>query len=93
MSVMKKKAYWWSDGCDIMVFDSKGHLLIEHLDVPREAMVETLNKLNECLIRKKPVEVPEHLYEPDKEFWDRMDETFNVAKPKLLPKPTRQVKN
>jgi hypothetical protein len=56
-------------------------------------MVETLNKLNECLIREQPIKVPEHIYEPDKEFWDRMDETFNTAKPKLLPKPTRVVKN
>ena len=90
---MSKKTAWWSDGCDIMVFDSRGHLLIEHIDVPREAMVETLNKLNECLIRQNPIEVPEHIYEPDKEFWDRMNEAFDVAKPKLLPKPSRKIKN
>ena len=88
-----KIKHWWADGCDIMVFDSRGHLLIEHIDIPRDAVVATLNKLNECLISKKPIEVPQHITEADTEFWDRMNDTFNIKTPHLLPKPVRKVKN
>lgn len=41
-----RKSILFSDGCDILIYDSQGHLISEHNDMPRDLVVSVLNKLN-----------------------------------------------
>ncbi len=45
-----RKSILFSDGCDILIYNSQGHLIGEHNDIPRDLVVSVLNKLNspEC---------------------------------------------
>ena len=78
--------------CDILIFNSQGDLLKEFSSVPKEMVVKTLNRLNKMLLERefREVEVPRHILSPQGEFWDRIDEEFDIGKPKLLPKPLRK---
>ena len=41
-----RKSILFSDGCDILIYNSQGHLIGEHNDIPRDLVVSVLNKLN-----------------------------------------------
>ncbi len=44
------KTILFSDGCDVLIYNSQGHLISEHTDISRDIVVNVLNKLNspEC---------------------------------------------
>ena len=41
-----RKSILFSDGCDILIYNSQGHLISEHTDIPKDVVVNVLNKLN-----------------------------------------------
>ena len=78
------------DGCDILVFDHQGTLLIEYSDVSRKTATNALNTLQQLILnednRRRAKEVID-----DKEMWERLDEVFDIQTQRLLPKPVRRV--
>jgi hypothetical protein len=76
----------FADGCDIAVYNSQGHLLMEYNDVSREIAVDTLNTLQQLILNEDNRRRAKEKVN-DTDLFDRLDEEFNIRAKKLLPKP------
>jgi len=77
------------DGCDIVIYNHRGEMLIEYNDVPREVAANALNTLQQLILNEDHRRRVKNEIE-DKEKFDRLDELFDIRARKLLPKPIRK---
>ena len=76
------------DGCDIAVFNHRGDMLIEYIDVSKDITINALNALQQLILNEDQRRRAKEFLE-DQEMVERLDELFDVKAKKLLPKPVR----